>query len=263
MTVIIISVLLVVIGGFIVFAIYLQFKEQARLEKVRKIAALNNQLRQVRRYLDDIPPQYQPKDMRLWLFSRLIVIYDALIALQPDATLIRRRKLTAEEASEFQTSKQKRKVKPINDELMIMDLKRLFDSFHLFLKQSEKDKTLNSDVVTRYSNLLRFYKYKVKADLHAYAARQSFLSGNYEKAITSYKEALIQLAPIKGTVEAKTAIKQYNSLIDEVKSAQQASSGGDIKDALKGTAQEPAEGALNQEWDKFIDETEFKKKKHF
>ena len=195
MTVIIVSVLLVVIGGFIAFAIYLQLKEQARLEKVRKIAALKNQLRQIRRYIDDIPPQYQPKDMRLWLFSRLLAIYDSLITLQPDATLSRRRKLITEEVSELQTSKQKRRAKPINDELMIMDIKRLFESFQLFLKLAEKEKALNSEVSARYSNLIRFYTFKVKADFHAYLARQSFLSGNYENALAAYKEAIIQLAP--------------------------------------------------------------------
>ncbi|REG86774.1 hypothetical protein [Marinomonas pollencensis] len=261
MTVIIVSVLLLVIGGFIAFAIYLQFKEQARLEKLRKIVALKNQLRQIRRYLDDIPPQYQPKDMRLWLFSRLLTHYDELIKLQPDATLSRRRKLTAEEMSELQTSKQKRRAKPINDELMVMDLKRLFDSFQLCIKQAEKEKTLDTEVVARYSNLLQFYKYKAKADLHAYIARQSFLSGNYEKAIASYKEALTQLAPIKGTAEAKTASKQLTSLINEVEEAQ--SGGGNDNGASSHAEQDSADSELTQEWDKFIDETEFKKKKHF
>ena len=67
MTAIIVTLLLLIIGGFIAFAIYLQLKEQARIERLRKAALLNNQLRQVRRYLDEMPAQYQPKDMRLWL----------------------------------------------------------------------------------------------------------------------------------------------------------------------------------------------------
>ena len=71
-----------VIGGFIAFAIWLQLKEKSRLDGLRKIAALNNQLRQVRRYLDDMPPQYQPKGMRLWLFKRTVAIFDQLIFLQ-------------------------------------------------------------------------------------------------------------------------------------------------------------------------------------
>lgn len=156
MTAVTITVLLLVIGGFIAFAIFLQIKEQARLEKLRKVANLNNQLRQVRRYLDEMPPQYQPKDMRLWLFSRMIAIYDQLILLQPDPTLTRRRGHLAEEMVEFQTNKQKRRAKPMNDEILIIEVKRLFESFKSFLIVSQKEKSIDPDVVHRYSKLLDF-----------------------------------------------------------------------------------------------------------
>ncbi|BDX03567.1 hypothetical protein MACH16_23150 [Marinomonas pontica] len=154
MTAVTITVLLLVIGGFIAFAIFLQLKEQARLEKLRKVATLNNQLRQVRRYLDEMPPQYQPKDMKLWLFSRMIAIYDQLLVLQPDITLTRRREHLLEEMAEFQESKQKRRAKPMNDELMIIEIRRLFESFKSFLIASQKEKTIDPDVVHRYSKLL-------------------------------------------------------------------------------------------------------------
>lgn len=263
MTVVIISVLLLSIGGFIVFAIVIQLKEQARLEKARKIAALNNHVRQVRRYLDDIPPQYQPKDMRLWLFSRLVSYYDDLLAVQPDATITRRRKFLVEEMSECQTSKLKRRAKPINDELLILGLKRLFESFHLFLKQSEKDKTLNHDMSARYLGLIQFYKYKVNADFHAYIGRQSFLSGNYDKAIENYKAAISQLSPIRETAEAKTTIKQYNSLIAEIKDTLSMKQTDAADGSTEDKKTKPTEDGLNREWDNFIDDTGFKKKKHF
>lgn len=263
MAIIIISVLLFVIGGFIVLAIVLQLKEQARLDKIRKVAALNNHLRQVRRYIDEMPSQYQPKDMRLWLFSRLASLYDALLEVTPDPTLSRRRKALTAEIAESQGNQKKRRSKPINDELMIINLKKLFESFHSFLKQSEKDKTLSSDVAARYINLLQVYKYQIDSDYHSYLARQSFLSGSYEKSIETYKVALAKLSPVKNKPEAAEAITQLNSLIKQIESALAMSKTGSAEGLVGGHELQSEAGELNEEWDKFIDVTEFKKKKHF
>ncbi|ETI58122.1 hypothetical protein [Marinomonas profundimaris] len=260
MTAVTITVLLLVIGGFIAFAIFLQLKEQARLEKLRKVAMLNNQLRQVRRYLDEIPPQYQPKDMRLWLFARLITIYDQLIALQPDATQARRRGHLAEEMSEFQTSKQKRRAKPMNDELLIVEVKRLFESFKSFLITAQKEKSIDSDVVHRYSKLMNFYHYKVSSDYHANLARKAFLSGQMETAVDMYKEALSQLTPIKDLPEAQTSIQKLKDLLKEIEddlALQKA------EEEISKSMENEGEGELDDEWSKFIEDSTFQGKKRF
>ncbi|NLQ16672.1 hypothetical protein HGG82_03405 [Marinomonas sp. M1K-6] len=260
MTAVTITVLLLVIGGFIAFAIALQLKEQARLERLRKVAALNNQLRQVRRYLDDMPPQYQPKDLRLWLFSRMITIYDQLLQLQPDPTLTRRRGHLAEEMTEFQTSKQKRRAKPINDELLIIEVKRLLESFKSFLVASHKEKTIAPDVANRYSKLFNFYHYKVNADYHAYLARKAFLSGQMRVAIDMYKEALSQLTPIKDAAEAQPTIQRYKDVLKEIEEdlALQQS-----EEEVTKSMTDQAENELDDEWSKFIEDSTFKAKKHF
>ncbi|RBP83609.1 hypothetical protein EBI01_07700 [Marinomonas rhizomae] len=260
MTAVTITVLLLVIGGFIAFAIVLQLKEQARLEKLRKVANLNNQLRQVRRYLDEMPPQYQPKDMRLWLFSRMIAIYDQLLILQPDPTLTRRRGHLAEEMTEFQASKQKRRAKPMNDEILIIEVKRMFESFKSFLIVSQKEKSIDSDVVYRYSKLLDFYHYKVNSDYHAYLARKAFLSGQMDTAVEMYKEALAQLAPIKDSVEAQPTILKLKDLLQEIEedlALQKA------EEEITQNMSSDDEDELDDEWSKFIEGSSFKEKKRF
>ncbi len=260
MSAVTITVLLLVIGGFIAFAIVLQLKEQARLEKLRKIASLNNQLRQVRRYLDEMPPQYQPKDMRIWLFTRMLAIYDQLLSLQPDASLSRRRNHLAEELSEFQESKQKRRAQPMNDELKIIEVKRLFESFKSFLVQAQKDKIVGSDVAHRYKKLMDFYHYKVNADYHAYLARRAFLSGQMESAIDLYKEALVQLNPIQEEVEAQPIIQKYQDILQEIEedlALQKA------EEELTKSMDSEEEEELDDEWNKFIEGSTFQEKKRF
>ncbi|BFM49139.1 hypothetical protein [Marinomonas sp. THO17] len=260
MSTVTITVLLLVIGGFITFAIVLQLKEQARLEKLRKVASLNNQLRQVRRYLDEMPPQYQPKDMRIWLFTRMLAIYDQLISLQPDASLKRRRNNLAEELSEFQESKQKRRALPMNDELKIIEVKRLFESFKSFLVQSQKDKIINSDVVHRYRKLMDFYHYKVNADYHAYLARRAFLSGQMESAMDLYKEAINQLNPIQDDLEAQSIIQKYTDLLQEI---QQDLELQQAEEELIKSMESEKEEELDDEWNKFIESSTFQEKKRF
>lgn len=260
MTAVTITVLLLVIGGFIAFAIFLQLKEQARLEKLRKVATLNNQLRQVRRYLDEMPPQYQPKDMKLWLFSRMIAIYDQLLVLQPDITLTRRREHLLEEMAEFQESKQKRRAKPMNDELMILEIRRLFESFKSFLIASQKEKTIDPDVVHRYSKLLNFYHYKINADYHSYLARKAFLSGQMETAVEMYKEALSQLTPVKESIEAQSTILKLKDLLQEIEddlALQKA------EEEISRSMDSQEEGELDDEWSKFIEGSTFQTKKRF
>ncbi|MGJ8646237.1 MAG: hypothetical protein ACSHXJ_05015 [Marinomonas colpomeniae] len=260
MTAVTITVLLLVIGGFITFAIVLQLKEQARLAKLRKISTFNNKLRQVRRYLDEMPPQYQPKDMRLWLFSLMISLYDQLSELQPDPTITRRRNHLAEEMAEFQKSKQKRRAKPMNDEVLILEVKRLFESFKLFLISSQREKLLDSDIVHRYSKLLDFFHYKINADYHGYLARKAFLSGLLDTAIEMYKEAISQLTPIKDTPEAQPVIVKYKDLLKEIEDDLALQKAEEESDKLANTEEE--EG-LDDEWSKFIEDSSFKEKKRF
>jgi hypothetical protein len=156
MTAIAITLMLIAIGGFIAFAIYLQLKEQARLERLRKSAALGNQTRQLRRYLDDLPPQYQPKDMRIWILRRLVSVYDELIDLQADDTLRRHRGFFVEELKQFEESKTKRKAKPINDELQISELRRLFDSFSAYLDFAKQNKKLTPTCMFAIRTCLAF-----------------------------------------------------------------------------------------------------------
>lgn len=262
MTAIIVTLLLIVIGGFIAFAIYLQMKEQARIERLRKVALLNNQLRQVRRYLDELPAQYQPKDMRLWLYSRIISICDELLKLQPDEPLSRRRRFLYEEMTQFQESKEKRRAKPVVDEVQIMELKRLFESFHTFLQSEKSNKHIPEDSFARFDELVHWYKYKVTADHHAFSARQYFLTHKMDNAISEYTQAINHLKAIEENPEAAAMIKQYQETIAEIEddlALQQREA------ELEAEAQEDeqAEEELNDEWQKFMSGDDFQKKKHY
>lgn len=262
MTVIVVTLMLLVIGGFIAFAIVLQMKEQARIERLRKIAFLNNQMRQIRRYLDELPAQYQPKDMRLWLYSRLIATCDELLGIQPDEPLERRRKFLNEEMQQFQASKEKRRAKPVIDELQIVELRRLFDSFSIYLTTAKSHKQINEELFMRFDALIHWYKYKINSDHHAYLARQFFLTQKLTDAVHEYQEAIKQLLPIQENPEAASAIKGYEEVIKEIEDDMELQKReAELEEASK--EDEAAEGELDDEWQKFISEGEFQPKKHF
>ncbi|TDO99472.1 hypothetical protein [Marinomonas balearica] len=262
MTSIAVTLMLVAIGGFIAFAIYLQMKEQARLERLRKSALLGNQARQLRRYLDDLPPQYQPKDMRIWILRRLVATYDELIELQADDSLRRHRGFFIEELQQFQESKVKRKAKPVNDELQITELRRLFESFKGYLEFAKQNKKIDPDLYVRYQDLFTFYSYRVNADYHVYMARQAFLTEKFDKAIELYKEAISQLQPINENPEAKVVIDGYQEIIDEIES-DLALQRQEEELAAASEEDDQAEEDLDDEWSQFMDQNTFKKKKHF
>lgn len=262
MPVITIVVLLVVFFGFVGFMVVMQLQEQARLERLRKVAHLNNQNRLVRRYLDDLPPQYQPKDLRLWLFSRLLANYNELLALQPDESLSRRRALLAEEMENFKESKQKRKAKAINDELVVIELRRLLDSLISYIEQEKRHKNLDQDTAFRYNNIITFFRCKVRADHQAYQARQFFLLGKLEEAIEFYEKAIGELEEVEQIPEAMEAKKRFEGYITELQSDLQLQQDEAAKEA-ENAEDCSAEEELDDEWAKFFENNEFQKKKHF
>lgn len=257
MSTLIITALLIVSGAFISFVIYLQLKEQARLEKQRKVATLNNQTRQVRHYLDDLPAQYQPKDMRLWLFGRLLEIFDEIQKLAPDDRILTRRQRVVEELEVFRGSKQKRKAKAINDEMMVINLRRLLDSFQNFLTHSRGNKKIDVDTYERYSQLIAFYRYKLGSDNKAFLARQLFLSGKLEESIAMYKKALEELAPISGMGEAKEIEERLKSVIAEIEEDLK------LQQEEAKMLEDDEEEQLDDEWNKFIEDDGFTKKRTF
>lgn len=262
MTAIIITLLLMVIGGFIAFAIFLQLKEQARIERLRKAALLNNQLRQVRRYLDEMPAQYQPKELRLWLYQRLIGICDELLAVQPDEPLTRRRRFLQDEMVQLQSSKEKRRAKPVVDEIQIMELKRLFESFHAYLLSAKSNKQIDEASFAHFDELINWYRYKVNADHHYYLARQFFLTHKLDDAISEYNEAINQLRPIEEKTEAAELINKYQDAIQEINDDLELQQ-REAELAAEQAEDAEAEDELDDEWQKFMEEGEFQKKKHF
>ena len=125
-----------------------------------------------------------------------------------------------------------------------MDLERLLESYHHFLTQSAKDKTLNSKVSARYLNLIALDTHLVSADFYAYRERQSFWSENYDKAIESYKDAVSQLSLIRETPESIIAIRHTPVLIREIGDAMLDKHSKDVESQMVGGV--PAEGELNQ-----------------
>ena len=258
MSVIIITGLLLLGGAFVGFVIYLQLKEQARIDKLRKVAALNNQTRQVRHYLDDLPAQYQPKDMRLWLFSRLLGIFDELQSLSPDDKTVKRRQRVAEEFESFKASKQKRKAKAVSDELMVINLRRLLDSLQTFLKSSLSAKKLDSDSFDRYSKLITFNRHKLSSDNKAFLARRSFLSGKLEESVELYKKAIDELEPLEGMDGTKELEDRMKQTIAEIESDLK------LQQEEEALLAEEEDEELTEEWGKFMDDDDgFTKKRTF
>ena len=185
---------------------------------------------------------------------------DALLALQPDDTLLRRRNHLSQEMQEFQDSKAKRKARAISDELQILEIRRLFESFSMFLRQAKEQNLIDSDSVFKYKNLFDFYRYKVSADHKAYLARQAFLTNRFEDAVGFYREAALELENAKEVPEAQEAQKHFVALANEIDSDLQLQKA----EAERFAQEDPEEEeSLDKEWDQFMNKDGFTKKKYF
>lgn len=251
-TIIIILIILASIAALFIS----QAREKARIEKVRKANLLQDRYRRVQRLLNEIPPQYLNKELRVMILERGIETLKELAPFKLDTSIPSKLAADEQKLKEIQESNEKPKSVAIKDEAAAKEVRKLLELLYRFIERQRASKKLDKASSNKYLTYINYLISKSKADFYVDRAKQSNANGKIRVAIHNYHNAVSEMMRIKENPLAVKAINNYRAQIKQLEAA--ASEGSEKPQTEKPAEQE----TLNKEWDSFLDKEDKWKKKN-
>ncbi|MDX1633011.1 MAG: hypothetical protein R3280_00090 [Marinobacter sp.] len=242
------AVIVFVSIGIIVLS---QMREKARIERARKVTALEDSYNRANRLLTEIPGQYLTRELKLLLINRIEEICRELEGLRADLPVRQWR-------SDVQTLKQQivdgndeRTPTKIDSPEKSAYVKELLQSLFKMIESLHKSGRIDSATAKKNLKHVLFLVHKTHADMHVFQARDYIRQNEIRKAIHAYHLASTEMGKSRDNPLALKAVKSFRTRIKEL----EASLNG-------GGTTEPQEKQhrLDKEWDNFLHEDEWKKK---
>lgn len=252
-TIIVICIVLIVLsGGLIVF---IQAREKARIERARKVAALEDSHSRMLRILDELPPQCLNKELRILLIDRAIEICGELTAYSTHLNV--QSMLQADQQRRAQIldtdSGPEQPPAKIDSAEKATNARVLLEALFRFIETRHKSGHLDAPQARQYLREILFQVYRVKSDFLIIQAREHERRNEYRKAIRLLNMACSELAKSNNHPAAARAIASYREKISE------------LNELANGRKQEKVTAAkeekIDREWDEFLHEEEGWKKK--
>lgn len=257
-TAIILSLLaLAILGiGLLVFS---QAREKARIEYMRRIQALENRHRLLRRFIEDLPGDYLDRELKQLILVRARDVARELKSLSAPGDCERR--LAADEA-DLDALATAEPVPPghISSADQAKSIRKLLEMLFRFVEKQQRAGALNSDSARYYLRHIQYLAGLTQAQVLVTQADEVVKAGQLRRAIHGYHMAISQLDRTRDHPPAAKAISQYREKIRQLteKAETQERTEQDAKD---GKAKDEMPDAVHREWDEFIHEEEGWKKK--
>lgn len=250
-TITIVLLLLTVVVISIIIVVVSQMRERARIERARRVAALEDAYNRAYRIYDELPGQYLTRDVKLLLLRRM---EEACEGLRQENTELPVKEWLA-------TARQnKQKVMDGTDEhpKIIIDspeksnyVKELLQNLFKLIEFLHKSGKINASTAKANLRHVLFTIHKTHADLFVFQARDHVKQNELRKAIHAYHLAASEMAKSRGNDMAAKAVAAFKARIHELE--QELSSG----DRSLSTEQQTK---LDKQWDTFLHDDSWKKK---
>lgn len=254
-TAITIIIILIILGSISLLFIS-QAREKARIEKIRKANALQDRYRRVQRLINEIPPQYLNKELRVMILERGIETLTELEALKPDPTTQSNIKNDQQALKAVQESTEAPKPVPIKDEATSKEVSKLLELLYRFIERQRATKKLDKTTSNKYLAYINYLISKVRADLATTKAKEAQKNGKLRVAIHNYHNAISEMMRIKDNPLAVKAMSSYKAKIKQLEEAAE-------KEGKEDPVNPEAEKeSLNKEWDDYLDKDDDWQKKN-
>lgn len=249
-TTITIIIILIILGSIATLFIS-QAREKARIEKIRKINALQDKYRRMQRFLTEIPPQYLNKELRILILENCIDSLNKLKVYKSDPALEAKFLLNTTALQEVKSTKETPKPVIIKDDATAKEVSKLLELLFRFIERQRAIKKIDPATSKKYLIYINYLISKSKSDLFIVSAKESHKSGKLHAAIHNYHNAIAEMTRIKDNPLAIKAIKNYRVKIKELETLA-SQEGAENKQTEPSTEA----GALNKQWDSFEKEKE-------
>ncbi|BEH14347.1 MULTISPECIES: hypothetical protein [Marinobacter] len=246
----IVLLLAAIVTVSLVIIVISQMREKARIERVRKMTAREDEYNRAYRLFSEIPAQYLSPDLKLLLLKRMEESCHDLVALkseQPVSEWLDTIKQTRKQVLE---NNDNRASVRIDSPEKATYVKELLQSLFKMIEAMHKAGRLDTASAKKHLKHVLFLVHKTHADLHVFQARDHIRQNQIRKAIHAYHLASTEMGKSKDNPLAMKAVKSFRTRIKELEASM-----------ADGTTQTESHSKLDREWDNFLqDDGTWKKK---
>jgi len=228
-----------------------QMREKARIERIRKITALEDSYKRCNRLLSELPGQYLTPDLKLLLLKRIEDVCNDLAGLKSGLPVDEWRETALQRKTLIRENRDDVKVTKIDSPEKSNYVKELLQNLFKMIESMHKSGRVDGATAKKNLKYVLFLVHKTHADLHVFQAREHIRQNQIRKAIHSYHLASTEMGKSRDNPLAMKAVKSFRTRIKELEAA---SANGDSKDSIV------SQSCMDKQWDNFLHDEEWKKK---
>ncbi|PCM45516.1 hypothetical protein [Marinobacter sp. ANT_B65] len=228
-----------------------QMREKARIERIRKITALEDSYKRCNRLLSELPGQYLAPDLKLLLLKRIEDICNDLAGLKSGLPVDEWREAALQRKTLIRENRDDVKVTKIDSPEKSTYVKELLQNLFKMIESMHKSGRVDGATAKKNLKYVLFLVHKTHADLHVFQAREHIRQNQIRKAIHSYHLASTEMGKSRDNPLAMKAVKSFRTRIKELETA---SADGNSKESTA------SHSCMDKQWDNFLHDEEWKKK---
>lgn len=240
-----------IVAVSIVAIVISQLRERARIERVRKMTALEDSFRRAHTLLNGLPGQYLTNDLKLLLLQRMESACQDLVPLKSDKPVADWLNETLQLQQKVKANEDKRSPVKIDSPEKSNQVKELLQNLFKLIEGMHKSRQIDSAAAKKNLKYVLFLVHKTHADLHIFQAREHIRQNAIRKAIHEYHLASTEMGKSKDNPLAAKVIKSLRTRIKELEA---------MANEGKSKQSNEEQSRLDKEWDTFLEDDSWKKK---
>lgn len=250
-TITIVLALAAVVVISIAIIVITQMREKARIERVRKITALEDSYKRCNLLLSELPGQYLTPDLKLLMLKRMEDVCNDLVALKSSLPVQQWREAAVERKTQIRENRDDVRPVRIDSAEKANYVKELLQNLFKMIEAMHKSGRIDGATAKKNLKYVLFLVHKTHADLHVFQARDHIRQNQIRKAIHAYHLASTEMGKSRDNPLAMKAVKSFRTRIKELEA---------INAEGETTSSEVSESKLDKQWDNFLHDEEWKKK---
>lgn len=240
-----------VVAVSIIIIVASQLREKARIERARKITALEDRYKRCERLLTELPGQYLTPELKLLLLNEMEAACDNLAAFSSGLPIEKWREAATQEKARIQDEQDTTTPVAIDTPEKSRYIKELLESLFKLIISMHKSGRIDGETSREKQQYILFLVHKTHADLHVFQAREHIRKNQIRQAIHAYHMASTEMGKSRDNPLATRAVKAFRKRITELEAVNE-------KGESTGSAEPDSE--LDKQWDRFFHEDDWKKK---
>jgi hypothetical protein len=234
---------------------FVQSREKARINKIRQINSLQDGYRRMQKLLNELPPQYLSRDLRILVLQRSIETLKLLVSQDSNPAINKNLETDQDLLKQLQDQNYKLKPVAVRDENHAKEIRLLLEILFRFVESQQKRGRLSGAAAKKHLLDIKYLIEKSKADNSVTLARRLEGQGKFRLAIHNYHNAISVLkAHISHSPQAAEEVAALKAKIKALEKA--------AEDEKQSASASEKSSETSDEWDSFLKPDDTWKKKN-